>query len=186
MSVLQSAEYVSAGSRMVWTGQFPNFFMAASQTPNDAIQMVAAYLRNNYQLVVEKADNGITWQGFGSGSITLHLRTDIDRGDGEQDDGLTDILGNVNQAFENFNNPVLAAVINSYTSAATHDSVNTKAPLPTVPEQQRQEKDVTISSTPSWWDDLVTKVEAGSIGLVLGAGAVVAVIIYFSVKSAAR
>lgn len=182
MSVLASPEYVSAGSRMVWTGQFPNFLMAAAETPNDAINKVGAYLRNNYSLIVEKADNGISWGGAGGGSITLHLRTDIDRGDGESDDGLTDILGNVNNAFELVGDAPLSAVINSYTSAATKESVNTNAPLPTVPEQQQQQKDIDISNAPNWFDQLTAKLEAGSIGIVIGAVAVVGILIYVTVK----
>jgi hypothetical protein len=175
MSVLSSPEYVEAGSRIVWTGQFPSFLVAASETPNDAITRVGTYLRNNYNLIIERSDNGISWGGLGGGSITLYLRTDIDRGDGDSDDGLTDILGNVCQAFQNIGDPPITAVINSYTKPSGTKQ-NTGTPLPPVSDTPRD-------SSTSWWDQFVGKVEAGSLGFVIGSIAVVALIVVVAVKS---
>jgi hypothetical protein len=61
--------------------------------------------------------------------------------------------------------------------------------LPTVPDQIKQqaidEATVEINSGPSWWDNLVGKVEAGSVGVVIGGAVVIGILIYLSVKSAA-
>lgn len=177
MSVLASPEYVSEGSRMTWTGQFSSFLMMASETPNDAVSKVAASLKNMYNLIVEKSENGISWLGAGGGSITLYLRSDMDRGDGEQDDGLSDILGNVNAAFDAINCPVITAVINDYTPADTGAIQKTGVPLATVTEQQRQDAANNPPSGNSWWDNITGKLEAGSIGIVIGGAAVVVVLI---------
>lgn len=181
MSILSSPEYVSAGSRMTWTGQFGANY-SYHLTLADVIQAAASVLSNNYLLAVERNDNGVSWGGLGSGSITLSLRTDQDRGDGETDDGLTDILNNVSDAFKQVGYPPINAVINNYTPAdnSGRGTINTGTPLKTVPQQ---EADKPKDNSPSWWDQLVSKVEAGSIGFALGGIAVVALIVVVVVHS---
>lgn len=182
MSVLKTPEYVSEGSRIVWTGQFGSTATANTWalTSSGMIQDVSAVLWNLYKLAVEKSDNGLSWGGLGGGSITLYLRTDQDRGDGEVDDGLTDILNNVADAFKNAGYPPINATINSYTPAdnSGRGTVNTGTPLKTVPQQTADKPDA-----PSWWDQLIGKVEAGSIGFILGGVAVVGIIVLVIVKS---
>jgi len=182
MSVLASPEYVSEGSRVTWTGQFGSTATANTWalTSSGMIQDVSAVLWNNYKLAVEKSENGMSYGGLGGGSITLYLRTDIDRGDGEVDDGLTDIMGNVADAFKQVGMPCINCSLNNYTPADSsgRGTVNTGTPLKTVPQQTSENK-----PSPSWWDDFVNKVEAGSIGFILGGVAVVGLIIIVVVKS---
>lgn len=172
---------------MVWTGQFgpfinPSTSFTQPRMVDDVVQKVASTLSNNYSLAVEKSSDNVSWAGLGSGSVTLNLRTDVDRGDGEGDDGLTDILNNVSDAFRMLGYPPKNASINNYTPAdnSGRGTVNTGTPLKTA-EQQAADKPADNSK--SWWDEFVNKVEAGSIGFVLGGVAVVALIIVVVVKS---
>jgi hypothetical protein len=183
MSVLASPEYVNAGSRVVWTGEFSSLFW---KNPADAIIAVSSYLLNNYNLVVEASAYNESYAGLGESQITLHLKTNIDRGDGETDDGLTDILSNVNEAFTSVGgNKLITSSLNSYASAAADGSnsagatVNTGSPQPTV-EQIKASVASTAASGGSWWGNLVGQVEAGTTGFVFGAVAVVGLLIYLS------
>lgn len=182
MSVLASPEYVSEGSRVVWTGQFGSTATANTWalTSSGMIQDVSAVLWNSYKLAVEKSDNGLSWGGLSGGSVTLYLRTDQDRGDGEVDDGLTDILNNVSDAFKQIGFPCVNCSINKYTPAdnSSRGTVNTGTPLATVQQQTANDK-----PSPSWWDQFIGKVEAGSMGFILGGVAVVALIVVVVVKS---
>lgn len=187
MSVLASPEYVNAGSRMTWTGQFGGSQRAlALGDVAGVIQAVTSTLFNTVQLTVEKVDQNIST--FGSGSVTLYLRTNIDRGDGEQDDGLTDILANVRDAFALANAaPLNGGVINNYTPAdqngnAATGAIQTGTPLITVKDQKISEPSGPGWSLSAWWDKTVGQVEAGGIGIIVGAVAVVGVLIYFSVR----
>ncbi len=190
MSVLSSPEYVSSGSRMTWTGQFSsgrafNEHFAAPWDVGSIIAAVTSSLANKYQLVVEKSVDNISSIGFGGGSITLSLRTDIDRGDGENDDGLTDILNNVNDEFRAESTPFTNAVINNYTPPAdpqqtgggapkSGTTINTGVPLATVDQQDAAKP--TASNT-HWYDSFLGKLEAGSVGVLIGAAVVVGLVI---------
>lgn len=194
MSVLASPEYVNAGSRVTYTGQFDNILLYATIT--DVIQGVGSYLLNSYNLTVEKADNNISITG--SGSVTLSLRTNIDRGDGETDDGLTDILNNVNDAFNKWNCTPTASGLNQYVPAAQDGSngssgaVNTGTPLTTVTQQAAvAAAAATNPNNPStsWWSSLtggfsntVSQIEAGSVGIVIGAVVVIGALVYLSIR----
>lgn len=190
MSILQTPEYVNAGSRVVWTGQFNGVLLYGAT--NDVIQGVVSDLLNNYQLSVEKQDNNISLFST-DGAITLYLRTNIDRGDGETDDGLTDILNNVNDAFTRQHATPTTASLSQYTPASQDGSgasgaINTGTPLATV---QQQQVAAAKTSSPSdwslsgWWDKTVAQVEAGSVGFIVGGVAVIGVIVYLSVRKAA-
>lgn len=180
MSILASPEYVSAGSRITWTGQFSG---GVPWSPGDVISGITSHLSNKYQLAVEKSDNNISWVGVGGGSITLWLRTDSDRGDGEADDGLTDILNNVSDEFKAYNAPLTNASINNYTPADSsgRGTINTGTQLKTTTQQNADKPNQ--PSAPSWWDQFIGKIEAGSVGFVIGGVAVVAIIIVVVVKS---
>lgn len=194
MSILSSPEYVSSGSRMTWTGSFSGgkaFNENSFEMPWDigsVLATVTSNLANKYQLVIEKTENNIASIGFGGGSITLSLRTDIDRGDGETDDGLTDILNNVNDEFRALSCPFVTAVLNDYTPPANPQqsgggagaTVNTGAPVKTV-DQQNVAKPA--ASNNHWYDSLLGKVEAGSVGFIIGSVAVVGLIIALMVHS---
>jgi hypothetical protein len=186
MSVLATPEYVNAGSRVVWTGQFSN--LALGLVLSSVIQAVGSALLNQYNLIIEKADNNIGLTG--QGSVTLYLRTDIDRGDGESDDGLTDILRNVNDAFSQQHATPNASALSNYSPASQDGSgangtINTGTPLDTVARQNQVAAITDGGGISGWWNGLVSKAEYGSIGFVIGGLAVVGVIIYFSLKQAA-
>jgi phage shock protein PspC (stress-responsive transcriptional regulator) len=192
MSVLASPEYVNAGSRVTWTGQLHTTLLYA--TIASTIQSVSSTLLNNNSLVVEKVDNNIGLSG--SGSVTLYLRTDSDRGDGENDDGLTDILNNVNDAFRANGVTVEASALNNY-QPANADGTGSSGPVNTGTAQTtvaQQNAAAAANAGPTsgvfggisdWWNKTVTQVEAGSIGFVIGGVAVVGFIIYLSVRKAA-
>jgi hypothetical protein len=187
MSVLDSPQYVSEGDQMVYSGQFGPFLF--SKGPTQLVADVTATLQNTYHLAVQKYENSVSDYGLGTGTITLHLESLIDRGDGEQDDGLTDILNNVNDAFRKDGYSPAGSAISQYTPAPTTDPVTgasipqapiaTNSPLPTA-EQSNAAK--TSNPTDSWWSKLVGQVEAGSIGVVIGSAAVIGLLIYLSVK----
>jgi len=190
MSVLASPEYVSSGSRMQWTGQFGSFLL--SKGPTDLIASVTALLKNNYALAVERSSNNIDYGGLGSGSITLYLRTDQDRGDGETDDGLTDIGQNVNDSFQSQGFLPSAWGITNYVPASTDGStsnstvINTGAATQTVEQQTAASANTNATSgLGSWWDNLTGKVEAASVGVVIGGAVAVGLLIFFMMKSEA-
>lgn len=186
MSILATPEYVNAGSRVVWTGQF-NGVMLYGAT-GDVIQGVVSELLNSYQLSVEKQDNNISLFST-DGSITLYLRTNIDRGNGETDDGLTDILNNVNDAFTHQHATPTTASLSQYTPAnvdggTASGAINTGTPLATVQQQQvaaAKTNSPNEWSLSGWWDKTVAQVEAGSVGFIIGGLAVVGVIIFIAV-----
>jgi hypothetical protein len=132
MSVLSSPVMVPAGSRMVWSGQFSGWssvdyseFIGGSDfglVANVAISAVQTSLSQNYSLIVEKSNS------TQDGGITLSLRTDIDRGDGIKDDGLTDIQGNVNDAFSLADLPVSTSGIGKYSPTGTDSTTGTAPP----------------------------------------------------------
>lgn len=183
MSVLASPEYVNAGSRMVWTGQFGTFLF--SKGPTDLIAAVAALLKNNYSLAVESSQNNIAYGGLGNGSITLSLRTDIDRGDGETDDGLSDIGNNCADTFKSQGFSVSAWGITNYTPANSDGStdnsqiVNTGAATKTVAQQNAENPS---SSGITWWDKLTGELAAGSVGLLVGGVLVVGLLLYVGLR----
>lgn len=189
MSILPSPEYVSSGSRVTYTGKFGSWLLSAPETPTDTIKKVGDYLRNNYQLILEKSTNGITWLSSG-GSITLVFRTDIDRGDGEQDDGLSDILANVNEAFMTLGHDPINSVLNNYHPApnpaqpsAAPSVIDTGAALPVVvPTPTNTTSSSDNSGIGEWFSGLFTKLEAGSIGFVFGAVAIIGVGVYLAVR----
>jgi len=191
MSVLSTgAEYVAAGSRMVWSGQFGSLFFSSAGAMNlgisDVVSNLGAKLANQYNLHIEKFDNNLSWAGFGGGSITFHLRTDSDRGDGYLDDGLTDILGNVSDEFTKLGYTPTTAVINSYSPAPTDaqpspNVIHTGAALPTVETQQQQIAATEIGT--NWWDSIFGKLEAGTAGFAVGAIAVVGLLVFLAIKS---
>lgn len=187
MSILATPEYVSSGSRMVWTGQFSG--VPLSVGPSDLIAAVASTLANNYQLVVEKSDNNYSALTSSPTSITLYLRTDIDRGDGETDDGLTDILNNVNDAFKTnigalslYNPTLMSSSINSYTPAPTQDNPAPVMQTTGTPLQTTAQVVASQPASTNWWDSLTTKLEAGSVGFLVGGAVVVGLVIYMMVR----
>lgn len=190
MSVLATPEYVTAGSRMNWTGQFNSGsvtdWTAAFKeailfaSPYDAVASISTQLKNNFSLIVESSDNGLNWDNS-SGKITLHLRTDIDRGDGETDDGLSDIGGNVSDAFNAAGFPVDSWAITSYQRQASDGSTQ-KVSTGTSQTDVTQTPSGT-SSVSTWWDKVTGEVAAGSIGLVIGGAVVIGLLIFLAVKS---
>lgn len=187
MSILASPEYVNAGSRVTWTGQFGSFLFSAGADP--LIADVTARLKNNFNLCVESSSNNISAGGLGTGSITLSVRTDIDRGDGETDDGLTDILNNINDTFRAVGDAPTASALNNYTAAPSNDSssgpqqavtISTGTQAQTVAQQNAA---APKSSSSSWWDSLTGNLAAGSMGFVIGGAAVVVVIIVILIKA---
>lgn len=193
MSILQTAEYVSAGSRMQWTGQFPNLVdVIANRGPAGIVGFIASNLLNKYNLVVERYDNSLGTTGLAAGSITLYLRTDSDRGNGETDDGLSDILKNVDDEFANDGHVVSSSSLNNYTPAPSQDNtapatINTGSPQQTAAQEnaQRLANTGTLGTGTGiggWFTGIVGQVEAGSIGVVIGAVLVVGVLVYLTVK----
>lgn len=88
--------YVLAGTRLTYTGNFDGheFDVLA---PMDAINSISAYLKNNYNLVVEN-------YSFGAGflNVVLNLISNMDRGTSTgNDDGVADIQSNVDDAWGN-------------------------------------------------------------------------------------
>jgi hypothetical protein len=173
---------------MVWSGKFGSGtvsdFIDSLFAPsiNNVLTAVRNSLANSYQLAVENYNIQNNWND--TGTVTLNLRTDQDRGDGETDDGLTDIQGNVDNAFAAAGLPVLASGITSY-SAATSDGKTgnpqaTGVATPTAPPDGN-----TKPGGPSWLDSLLGKVEAGSVGVVIGGAIVIGLLIYLSVRKAA-
>jgi hypothetical protein len=183
MSVLASPEYVSSGSRMTWTGGFGSFLF--SKGPSDLISSVSALLKNNYALIIERYDSGISAGGLGSGSMTLYLRTDQDRGDGETDDGLTDIGQNVRDTCASQGFPPSSWAIDNYQPANTDGSTSTQV-IKTGTAQKTVEQntaaDKSTSSVTSWWDNLTGKLEAGSVGVLIGGAVVIGLILFLAVK----
>jgi hypothetical protein len=184
-----SPEYVNAGSLITWTGQFGSFLL--SKGASDLIATVGAYLKNNYNLMVQSSSNNISGYGLGSGSITLYLMTAIDRGDGETDDGLTDILNNVNDAFSNSGDAVVSSALTSYTPASQDGSVATSTTVANQSTAVQNAAAAALLPAPSssgsptdWFSQLQSNLESGGIGLIIGAAAVVGLVIYISIPKA--
>lgn len=182
MSILASPEYVNSGSRMTWTGSFGTFLF--SKGPTDLIAAVSALLKNNYSLVVERSDNNIAYGGLGNGSITLYLRTDIDRGDGETDDGLSDIGGNVSNAFASQGFTVAGWGIDNYMPASSDGSTGSSPTIGTGTAQQTvaQQNANKTTNTISWWDKLTGELAVGSVGLLVGGVLVIGLLLYVGLR----
>jgi hypothetical protein len=88
--------FVPSGSRLTWVGSFGDYSFY-NQTSTDAVQQVAAGLRNKYSLFIEATADHIGAADFQPGTLTLTLRTDMDRGNGS--DGAADIKSNVDDEF---------------------------------------------------------------------------------------
>jgi hypothetical protein len=114
--------FVASGSRLTWIGQFGDYSFY-NQTSTDAIQQVAAGLRNKYSLFIEQVADGIGAADFQPGSISITLRTDMDRGNGS--DGQADIQSNVDDEFALQGNAVVSSSISPLSGATT------SAPTPT-------------------------------------------------------
>lgn len=177
--------FVPSGSRLSWAGDFsPTAFMSESST--DAIQFVGSQLRNKYNLIVERAHNGMGWGDFASGTITLDLRSDMDRGNGSN--GVEDIRGNVQDEFANAGNACNSSRIISTTIAGQKQQ--TGAPSDEPDKSGNPNSDscsgvfdcLTSGEFSSAWDNLTNQIEAGSIGLIIGAAVVIGVVVYISLK----
>lgn len=113
--------YVSAGARLTWVGQFDSYSFY-NQTSTDAIQQVAAGLRNKYSLFIEATADGIGVADFQPGALTLTLRTDMDRGG--TSDGAADIKSNVEDEFALVGNACVSSTISLFTSPDAGSSNN--------------------------------------------------------------
>jgi hypothetical protein len=163
-------------------------------SPYDAIAAVGAYLKNHYNLVIERSDNGTNWTGT-SGSLTLYLRTDMDRGDGESDDGLTDIGGNVSDAFKVNGFPCLSWAINNYTAnngdgSTSTVQVNTQSTTVSQDDAKKaaaaaQEKPFDLLSFLGL-GGVGTTFAAGGVGLLVGGVLAIGVIIFLMVQPKAN
>jgi hypothetical protein len=181
--------FVPAGSRLTWAGDFGDLaFFAASST--DQIAAVGGTLKNNYNLIVERAHDGVGgFANLSGGTITLDLRSEMDRGNGSN--GVDDIRGNVADAFAFWGSACAASRIistNLVPSKAGQPIVQNTGPQDTGAPKEAPNPpapDNTSSSWSTWWDNLTGKIEAGSIGLVLGGAIVIGLVLYLSVKSAA-
>jgi hypothetical protein len=116
--------FVASGSRLTWTGQFAEYTFY-NQTSTDAIQMVAAGLRNKYSLFIEATNDGIGAADFQAGAITLTLRTDMDRGNGS--DGAQDIRSNVEDEFALAGNACTSSTISLLGAAPDAQGASTGA-----------------------------------------------------------
>lgn len=88
--------FVAAGTRLNWVGNF-SADAFSNQTAVDAVQAVAAGLKNKYNLIIERSNPSATAGASQASTISLDLLTNMDRGNGS--DGMVDIQGNVDDEF---------------------------------------------------------------------------------------
>ncbi len=163
--------YIVQGTRLTWVGDFAaGTFLSAFSV--DAVNQAGAYLKNNYSLIIEDSheSNESIFGHLGAGTITLNLRTDIDRGD------LEDVRGNVMEAFSAIGINFASSRIIDYKSPGAIVKTNTGA------EADNSQADSSNGSPLGWFDKLKMQIEAGSIGFVVGVVVIVGVGIYIAVK----
>jgi hypothetical protein len=193
--------FVPAGTRLTWIGQFDgnDFIWKGIAT---RVQDVAATLKNSYYIDIESSSDNYGLIYSSSFNITLHLLTNMDRGNGS--DGLGDIKGNVRDAFINDGATPTGNAISSYTlpNSSPHNipgapvapapGVFTPKPdpgsdTPGVPKQcslwQRLTGDTSqclVKADQFTWDKLGTATTA----FVVGGIAVVGLIIFLTMREA--
>ena len=190
--------FAPAGTRLVYVADFDGSAFVITSV-SSLIQEVGATLKNNFNIQIESSrQNGFAGLGTGNVTLTLNLISNMDRGNGS--DGVQDIQGNVDMAFQTAGSwGVSTAVINSRITSYTLPKAQltqTGAPPPP-PVQVNVATDAANavknllgvdttnpdgSKKTSWLDDLITKLEFAGAGLLLGAVAVVGFIIFIVVE----
>lgn len=187
--------FVPAGTRLTWIGQFDgNDFIWHGITSRE--QNVAAALKNSYYIDVESCSDNYGLIYSHSFSITMHLLTNQDRGNGS--DGLEDIKGNVRDAFINDGATPTGSSIASYTlpDSSPHNVPGAPQPGPGGLFNPPATPDPSTPGTPaqcSLWQRLTgdtsqclvkaddftwSKLGAASTAFVVGGLAVVGLIIF--------
>jgi hypothetical protein len=182
--------YVVAGSRLTWSGDFDTFAFI-TQTSGDGVQLVGSALSNKYNLLIERATNVGFFTDTGAKTITLDLRSDMDR---NSDD---DIRGNVADEWAAIGCACTASRIISITPPGGQ-SQKTGAPTappgggkdPTAPPPPPGQGKpcsgfwdcITSGEISSGFSQLSNQLEAGTIGLVVGGLAVVGLVIFLALR----
>jgi hypothetical protein len=184
--------YVVAGSRLTWSGDFDSFAFI-SQTSGDTIQIVGSALSNKYNMLIERSANVGDWTGLGAKTITLDLRTDMDR---NSDD---DIRSNVADEFAAAGSACSASRITSITppGGQAQQTGAPTAPPSTVNTGGGAGGGTAPKGCTGFWDclssgefsnafgNITNSIEAGSIGFIVGGIAVVGLIIFLALKEPA-
>lgn len=180
---------VPSGSRLTWVGEFgPLSFW--SETSTDAIQNIGAKLKNKYNLIVEAANNATSFLTQGQGTITLTLRTDIDRGNGS--DGREDIRGNVSDEFALEASAPIASRITVVTSPGQAPQGTGAPPAPSDPNAPNPANKpcvsvwdcITSGNFSDAYDRATSGLEAGVTGFAIGGIVVVGLVLFLLVKGA--
>lgn len=162
-----------AGTRCTWQGQWSLNtwqYLTASVVPTDAMSSASSYLETNAHMAVEAShvDKPGAAAIGGTYTVTLQVRTLIDRGD------LDDIRADIEHAFFVSS---LQALPDS--SSVTNYTLPNSVTHPTGAPAANTAPDTPPGS--SWWDTFIAQLEGGSVGFIVGAVAVVGLIIYISV-----
>lgn len=172
--------YVVSGSRLTWSGDFGTLSFL-TQSSGDTIQAVGAGLSNKYNLLIERANNVGDWSGLQARTITLDLRSDMDRSSDN------DIRGNIMDEFASAGAACIASRIISITPPGGQ-AQGTGAPG--TPPGGNPASNVCVG----FWDcigsgefsaafgNLTGQVEAGSVGFILGGVAIIGLILYLGMR----
>lgn len=179
-----SPDYVLAGTRCTYVANWNETgVLVWTSGVQDLLGQISAALQNQYQLKVESSQVQAPAVAVGSltETITLKLYSGQDR------NSINDIQGNVDDLFAQLAARPDSSAISSVTPPGG-SAQNTGAPAApgqpgSSPSLGGNDQSSGGGAFSSWWDKLTTQVEAGSIGLVVGAAAVIGLIVFLAVRN---
>jgi hypothetical protein len=181
-----SSVYFPAGSRATWTGDWNTvgFF----NSPVTQIHEVSSYLEANAHMAIESSSTTepSVFSTASDRTVTLKVRTLIDRND------VMDIDADIRHAFYVvMNQEPDASSIPIYTLAQNGSTANQTQQGTGAPNAADENAppdtsgDNSDSGLTGWWNQFTGKLQAGSIGFVVGGLAVVGLLLVIAVKSEA-
>jgi hypothetical protein len=153
--------FIAAGTRLNWVGNF-SADAFSNQSAVDAVQAVAAGLKNKYNLIIERSNPSMSAGASQASTISLDLLTNMDRGNGS--DGMVDIQGNVDDEFALVGNANDDSNITVTSGAMVSTTVNTSS-CDTLVDKFRNALPTWLGGTPVTPNQAVCRTQAGNTAI---------------------
>lgn len=165
--------YVKKGSRLVYVCSYDNSLLTRlSMSPGQMLSNISSDLANLHNIVVEDSKNDLSVL-TAKVNYTLNLLVNDTDYASEQD-----VRSIVDHYFYTQGGELPAASRIVSVRPPAGDTVDTGAP------DAPPDDPATPGGGPSWWDRVWGKVEAGGVGVLFGAAAVIGLVVFITVKEA--
>jgi hypothetical protein len=154
--------FVAAGTRLNWIGNF-SADAFSNQSAVDAVQAVAAGLKNKYNLIIERSNPSISAGASQASTISLDLLTNMDRGNGS--DGMVDIQGNVDDEFALVGNANDDSNITITSSVAVSTTTVNTSSCDTLVDKFRNALPTWLGGTPVTPSQEACRTQAGNMAI---------------------